>query len=158
MTRPFVAKTPWSAERPDTLVVCCSDGRWHAPIIEFVHSEACQRADLYAVPGGPAVLDGWNSTFDEARAFGEGMRLFSKYHDLEHVWLIAHEGCAFYLEKHAHLDAEAIRRRQIEDLARARALLLERHSQFDVRLIYASRKEDTVRFEHCLADSVERRT
>lgn len=152
---PFVAPTPWSAERPNALVVCCSDGRWHAQMMEFIRARICHRADLYAVPGGPAVLDPWNSTFDEARAFEEGMRLFEKHHDLSSVWLIAHEGCAFYREKHPHYDPAGLRRRQIEDLGRARKMVLGRHSQMDVRLIFASRREEVVLFDPCESEIAE---
>jgi hypothetical protein len=147
MTRPFVAPTQWCEDRPHTLVVCCSDGRWHRQMIEYVHHEVSDRADLYSVPGGPAVLDPWNSSYDESRAFEEGMRLFAKYHDIQGVWLIAHEGCAWYRTKHPHLEADAIRKRQVEDLDRGRAWFRERHPGYDVQLIYASHRGNTVVFE-----------
>lgn len=124
-------------------------------MMEFIRARICHRADLYAVPGGPAVLDPWNSTFDEARAFEEGMRLFEKHHDLTSVWLIAHEGCAFYREKHPHYDPAGLRRRQIEDLGRARKMVLGRHSQMDVRLIFASRREELVLFDPCDSEVAE---
>jgi carbonic anhydrase-like protein len=155
MTKPFVAPTPWSPDRPHTLVVCCSDGRWHAQVVEFIQHEVSKYADLYAIPGGPAVLDPWNSSYDESRAFQESMRLLAKYHDLESVWLVAHEGCAFYLEKHPHLDADARHARQVEDLARGRASLLERYPNLHVRLIYAARHGESAIFEHC-SDPVEK--
>ena len=41
----FVAADPWSAERPEALVICCSDGRWHGQIEEFVRSQVSDRAD-----------------------------------------------------------------------------------------------------------------
>lgn len=149
MTKPFTAPTPWSAERPHTLVVCCSDGRWHAQMVEFVQREVSRYADLYAIPGGPAVLDPWNSSYDEFRAFEQGMRLLAKYHDLSSIWLVQHEGCAFYAEKHPHLDAEARRTRQVEDLARGKTAILERYPKLAVRLIYASLHGDHSVFEHC---------
>ena len=83
------------------------------------------------------------------------MRLLAKYHDLESVWLVAHEGCAFYLEKHPHLDADARHARQVEDLARGRASLLERYPNLHVRLIYAARHGESAIFEHC-SDPVEK--
>lgn len=149
---PFVAPTPWSAERPHTLVVCCSDGRWHEQMMEFVHARISPRADLYAVPGGPAVLDPWCSTFDESRAFDQAMRLLEKYHDLQSVWLIAHEGCAYYREKHPHFESDALRQRQIEDLELARKKLRESQSKMNVRLIFASKRGEEVVFEPCSAD------
>ena len=116
---------------------------------------APRRADLYAVPGGPAVLDPWNSSFDEARAFDEGMRLFAKYHDLSGVWLIAHEGCAWYLTKHPHLDPKEIRGRQVADLRRGKALLAERYPMYQIRLIYAAHQEKGVVFDPIEPDSPE---
>jgi hypothetical protein len=154
MTQPFTAPTPWSPDRPHTLVVCCSDGRWHAQVVEFMQAEVSRYADLYAIPGGPAVLDPWNSSYDEFRAFEQGMRLLSKYHDLSSIWLVAHEGCAFYMEKHPHFDDGARRARQVADLARGRAAILERYPTLEVLLIYASLRGDRTVFEHCL-DSVK---
>lgn len=149
MSNSYRAVTPWSPARPETLVVCCSDGRWHAQMTEFVHSEVSDRADLYAVPGGPAVLDPWNSTFDEARVFEAAMRLFSEYHELSDIWLIAHEGCASYKLRHPHLEAPALRNRQLADLHRGKQILLERHPTYDVRLIFVELDEHGVVFRDC---------
>lgn len=155
---PFVASTPWSVDRPHALVVVCSDGRWHAQMMEFIRARISERADLYAVPGGPVVLDPWCSTFDESRAFDQAMRLLEKYHDLQSVWLIAHEGCAYYREKHPHFEPDAVRRRQIEDLEIARKKLRERQSELDVRLIFASKNGDEVVFEPCSVEVAEERS
>ena len=152
MSRAFTAESPWSPDRPETLVVCCSDGRWHAQMVEFVHHEVSDRADLYAVPGGPAVVDPWNSTFDEARALEESMRLFVEHHDLSGVWLITHEGCAYYRKRHPHLEGAELRARQERDLARARALLLERHPKLDVRLVFARLEDGRVAFDTVAKD------
>lgn len=146
MNRRYTAETPWSPARPQTLVVCCSDGRWHAQMMEFVRREVSDRADLYAVPGGPAVLDGWNSSFDESRAVEQALRMFAEHHDIEGVWLIAHEGCAYYRMKHPHLDPAEIRRRQAQDLRRAREVILERHPRYEVRLVFAHLCDDRVVF------------
>jgi hypothetical protein len=72
----------WTPQRPETLVVCCSDGRWHAPIVEFVDHEVSDRADLYAVPGGPAAFDPWNSSFEETRVLQRAFQLFEEHHAL----------------------------------------------------------------------------
>ena len=149
MSNVYRAVTPWSPDRPETLVVCCSDGRWHAQLTEYVHAEVSDRADLYAVPGGPAVLDPWNSTFDEARVFEQSMRLFSEYHQISGIWLIAHEGCAWYRLKHPQLEGPAIRKRQLADLRRGRDVLLERHPNYDVRLVFAEHDDHGVLFRDC---------
>jgi carbonic anhydrase len=138
MVKDYSAHLPWSPDRPETLIVCCSDGRWHAHLEEFVHHEVSERADMFAVPGGPACIDPWNSTFDEARVFDAAMRVFVSFHDIKAVWLIAHEGCAYYRGKHPHIDDRTMRLRQEEDMQRARQLLLERHPNLAVLRVYAS--------------------
>ena len=147
----YRAVTPWSPDRPQTLVVCCSDGRWHAQMSEFVHSEVSDRADLYAVPGGPSVLDPWNSSFDESRVFHQAMQLFAEYHEISGIWLIAHEGCAWYKVKHPHLEPQAVLDRQLADLRRGKEILLERHPGYDIRLIFAVLDEGGVIFRDCTA-------
>lgn len=152
MSDSYRAVTPWSPARPETLVVCCSDGRWHAQMTEFVHVEVSDRADLYCVPGGPAVLDPWNSTFDEARVFEQSMRLFAEHHQISGIWLIAHQGCAWYKLKHPHFDAPAILKRQLSDLRRGKQILLERHPNYEVRLIFAELDGQAVSFRDCTGE------
>src|SRR5262245_25456439 len=91
----FVAHAPCAQDRPETLVVCCSDGRWHAQVEQFVRAAISRRADMYAVPGGPACL---TPRHDVAltRTAEESLRFLVKEHRLETIWLITHENCAFY--------------------------------------------------------------
>jgi hypothetical protein len=134
----YRARTPWSMDRPETLVVCCSDGRYHAQIEEFVRHEVSERADLLALPGGPACIDPWTSSFDEARVFEQAMRLFSTAHDLHSVWLIAHHGCAYYATKHPGRDVAALKELQVADLLRARSIVRSSHPRFAVRCVFAA--------------------
>jgi len=133
----FVSNVPWDAERPRALVVCCSDGRFHASIIDFVDHEISDRADLMALPGGPAVVDPWNSSFDEARVFLASLALFEAHHDLQEAWLIAHEGCSYYKLKHPASTPAELEARQIADLRRASRIFRERTSRLQVRLVFA---------------------
>jgi hypothetical protein len=142
----FQASISWSADRPETLVVCCSDGRWHAQLEEFVRAAVSERPDLYAVPGGAAAFDPWSSSFEQARVLEESFRLLAKYHDLRSVWLIAHENCAYYYAKHGQLEPSAMRRRQCEDLERASGVLREWHPHLTVRKIYAALEAERVVF------------
>jgi hypothetical protein len=135
---PYVARSVWSPARPETLVVCCSDGRWHAPILEFVNHAVGDRADLYAVPGGPAAFDPWNSSFEEARVLDQAMRMFIQYHSLHSVWLIQHAECAYYRMKHPHVESETIEKRQATDMRRAAEILKVRYPHLKVRAIQAS--------------------
>ena len=136
----------WSKDRPETLVVCCSDGRYHAQIEEFVRHEVSERPDLIALPGGPACVDPWTSSFDEARVFDQSMRLFAAAHDLNAVWLIAHHGCAYYLHKHPGCTPEELRARQVADLRSARKLLVSAHPSYAVRCVFADLVGDEVHF------------
>jgi hypothetical protein len=144
---PFRASAPWSPDRPQTLVVCCSDGRFHAQLEEFVRHEVSERADLVALPGGPAVVDPWTSSFDESRVFDQAMRLFAAAHDLRAVWLIAHQGCAYYGVKHPGATSEALKAAQLADLAVARARILAAHPDHDVRCVFAALHGSAVVFE-----------
>lgn len=147
MTDAFVAQQPWDPTRPQVLVVCCSDGRFHAPIVEFVDHQVSDRADMLAVPGGPAILDPWNSSFDEARVFESALRLFLEHHDLRQAWLIAHENCSYYRLKHPGLDARGLEQRQKQDLRRGSEILGERAARLETRLRYARLVEGRVKFE-----------
>jgi hypothetical protein len=139
---PFVARSKWSPARPETLVVCCSDGRWHAPILEFVRHAVSDRADLYAVPGGPAAFDPWNSSFEEARVLDQALRMFAEFHALHSVWLIQHQDCAYYRMKHPHIEQQVVEARQRADMRRAADILRVRYPHLGVRAIQASLKDE----------------
>ncbi len=148
---PFVADQPWSPDRPETLVVCCSDGRWHAQVEQFVRDRVSERADLYAVPGGPVGFSWRNSSFDEAKVAEKAVRFLAEHHDLESVWLIAHQHCAYYQSRFGPLDEEFIYRRQLDDLARATAMISRWCPNLLVRRVYASLADGRVVFK-TLAD------
>lgn len=133
----FIAAEPFSAARPDALVVYCSDGRWHAQIEEFIRAQCSERADVYAVPGGPAGFNLWGSTLGEAKVSEQAIRFLRDHHQLESAWLIAHEGCAYYRTKYGPLEAKYIRQRQLEDLDRARDAIHRWFPDLVVRNVYA---------------------
>jgi hypothetical protein len=132
-----VSTKPWQDERPETLVVCCSDGRYHPHLEEFAQKRVSERPDMIAIPGGPATIDAWSSSFDHARVFDESLQLLLASHDLKELWLVAHQGCSYYRHKHPGLDAARVQDRQVADLRRARELVRERRPQLAVHLIYA---------------------
>jgi hypothetical protein len=142
----FVAETPWSDQRPGALVVCCSDGRWHAQVQEFIRTFVSDRPDLFAVPGGPAGLSVWSSSFDEARVAEKTLRFLAEKHQLQSVWLIAHSDCAYYYAKYRPHDDEFIRRRQREDLKRAAELIGSWYPQIAIHQIFARRQGTRVLF------------
>jgi hypothetical protein len=147
-TPAYVARSAWSPARPETLVVCCSDGRWHAAILEFVRHAVSDRADLYAVPGGPAAFDPWNSSFEEARVLDQAVRMFAQYHDLHSVWLIQHQDCAYYRMKHPHFDQNGLESRQVADLRRAADVIRATQPNWNVLAIVASLQNGRAVFTH----------
>lgn len=157
MAAPYVTRAAFDPERPETLVVCCSDGRYHGPIEEFVRAQVSERPDLFAVPGGPATIDAWASSFDHARVFESSLELLFVSHPLRSAWLIAHQGCAFYRHRHGSLSDEAIRARQGTDLERARTLLLERRPKLEVHLVYARLADGRVTFSELDSEASELR-
>src|SRR5262245_15443092 len=132
-----VSSRTWTDERPETLLVCCSDGRYHPHLEEFALQRVSERPDLIALPGGPAAIDAWASSFDHARVFSESFELLCASHDLRSIWLVAHAGCSYYRRKYPGLDAAGLTNRQHDDLEKARALLLERCPGLAVRRVYA---------------------
>jgi len=151
---PFRSGTRWSSERPEALVVCCSDGRYHAQIQDFIAHEVDERSDLLAAPGGPVICDPWTSSFDEARVFDASLRFFAEAHDLTSVWLIAHEGCAYYKKKFPGTAVGEIRKLQERDLYNAMKAIALQHPRYAVYCVFAELDADEVVF-HRLASSRE---
>ena len=145
-SRRFVASSAWSAERPEALVICCSDGRWHGQIEEFVRAQVSDRADLMAMPGGPAILNRWTNSFEEAKTAEQALEFLCKHHQLSSAWLIAHQDCAYYAARYGPLDPAYQLRRQFEDLEKAAAMLRHIKADLAIHLVFASREADKVVF------------
>jgi hypothetical protein len=142
----FIAPTPWSAGRPEALVICCSDGRWHRQIQEFVRSQVSDRADLMVLPGGPATLNRWTSSGEEARVAEQALAFLCKHHQLSSAWLIAHQECAYYSTKYGPLDQAYQLRRQMEDLDKGAEVLRRLQPNLAIHLVFASREDGKVIF------------
>jgi hypothetical protein len=121
----YEASARWDAERPDTLVICCSDGRWRAATQEFVehHLSAASHADLVMVPGGIeplTLLDLLPKDFNFLRRRLEGL---VETHGTRRIVAIAHEDCGWYRHRRVGPVAVDLRERQLTDLKRAAARL-----------------------------------
>jgi hypothetical protein len=144
--QPFFAETPWNGARPQALALCCSDGRWHPHMREFLRHHGLDRADLYVVPGGPACYDSWASSPTDSWAFDSAFRLLMEHHDIRSIWLIAHEGCAYYRVRHPLVPGEQLESLQREDLLKARDLLLRRYPALSVSCVMANLSEGRAKF------------
>jgi carbonic anhydrase-like protein len=115
----FRSSIPYNPERIGAAAIYCSDGRYNEQFDEFLHAHlGLPRYDRVVVPGGAACLAGHISAWRDEEAVAEQLRFLIESHALERVVLIAHKGCGFYL-KRLHVREEAVRARQVEDLARA---------------------------------------
>jgi hypothetical protein len=142
----FLPPSPWCAERPEHLAVCCSDGRWHEHVEEFLRAQVSARADLYAVPGGAAGFNLWSSSQEERAVADKALRFLAEHHQLRAVWLIAHQDCAYYRAKFSPLDSGYIARRQLHDLAQAADGIARRFPQLTTHQVYAARDRGRVVF------------
>jgi hypothetical protein len=146
MDKPFIAPTPWNAERPKTLVICCSDGRWHAQVEDFLDVREAKRADMCVLAGGPAAFSLWGAAFDESHTLEKNFKFLAKHHDLNSVWLIAHQNCAYYGAKYPYRTPAQIFDRQLEDLEQARKVIERWQHGLDIYKVYASLEGNRVKF------------
>ena len=129
----------WNEERPDTLVICCSDGRWRRHIEQFVSD--ClggeQHADILAVPGGvePLTLfDLLPKDFSFLRRRVEGL---VGAHGTTRIVTIAHQDCAWYKLHTIGPIRFDLRQRQLSDLKRAAARLRQMFPEVAVETWFA---------------------
>jgi hypothetical protein len=134
----YTAADPWDARRPESLVICCSDGRWHAQVEEFVRDRVSSRADMYAIPGGPAALCPRSSSFYTRKVAEDALDFLAEHHRLEFLWLIAHQDCAWYRTRYEFFDQDEIKHRQWDDLEAVARTVEARHSEVTVRRVYAA--------------------
>lgn len=146
MDKSFIAPTPWNPERPKTLVICCSDGRWHAQVEDFLDVAAAKRPDMCVLPGGPAAFSLWSARFDEGHTLEKNFKFLAKHHDLESIWLIAHQNCAYYATKYPYRDAAEMLKRQLEDLEQARKTIEHWQHGLEIHKVYASLEGERVKF------------
>src|ERR1700744_379954 len=107
---------PFDADRIRAAAVHCSDGRFGEHIDDFLHNVlGLPKYDRLAVPGGAACLAGHFATYREEEALAEQLRFLIAAHQITRVVLIAHEGCAYYLER-LHVSPLQLRGKQLADL------------------------------------------
>jgi hypothetical protein len=93
----FTSTDRWHPERIGALALYCSDGRWGEACDEFCHKHLnIPRYDRWAVPGGPAWLAASDDSPEFAHAARDQLDFLVRAHELEHIVLITHFGCAYY--------------------------------------------------------------
>jgi hypothetical protein len=113
----YASPIPYEGERIRAAAVYCSDGRIGDHVDDFLHTGlGLPRYDRLACPGGPVALAGRLSSFWECHSVEEQLRFLLRVHDVSQVVLIAHQPCAYYLQRLrvAAAELEAQQRRDLE--------------------------------------------
>jgi hypothetical protein len=143
----FVSSVPFTEARIRAASIYCSDGRYGEQMDEFLHQGlGLPRYDRLAVPGGPACFTGGLSVFWEGHSGERQLEFLARVHGLERLVLIAHAGCAFYLDT-LRTRPEELEARQIEDLLTAAARLRLAHPGLAVEMYLARRSAKEISFE-----------
>jgi hypothetical protein len=116
----YESRIPYEAERIRAAAIYCSDGRIGDHVDDFLHNGlGLPRYDRLACPGGPVALAGRLGSFWECQSVGEQLRFLLRVHEVKQVVLIAHQPCAYYLERLGipEADLEAEQRRDLQHAA-----------------------------------------
>lgn len=134
-------------ERIDALAVYCSDGRFtsHCDQLLGEHLNAPNH-DRVVIPGGPGALVGHEAAAIDPHGLLEDLSFLITAHELDHVVLIAHAGCAFYA-KRLGIPAESRETQQRRDLEHARHLIADHAAPARIDLYLARPNEQNVSFD-----------
>ena len=133
---------PWHAERPETLVISCVDGRWRPYIQEFLAEglATSPRTDIMAVPGGVEPLTLVDLIPKDFNFFRRRIEALVSAHGTHRIICIAHQDCAWYLERKIGPIRINLQERQLKDLRRAAAWMHETFPNIRVETYYARRE------------------
>jgi hypothetical protein len=123
----YESPIPWSAERPDTVVISCVDGRWRGHVQDFAinHLKAGANTDFMAVPGGVEPLTLFDFVPKDFNFFRRRIEALVEDHGTRRIVAIAHQDCAWYRARKLGPFKIDLRDRQLADLKRAAGRLRE---------------------------------
>ncbi len=143
----FVSHRKFDPQRMQAAAVYCSDGRYGEQFDDLLQNALqLPRYDRVAVPGGAACLARHFQTYREEEGVAEQLRFLIAAHKLERVVLVAHEDCAFYLDR-LHVSPLQLESQQREDMLKAihRVHGLARHLRIEA--FFARKRRGLVQFE-----------
>ena len=121
----FETDRPWSAGRPETMVVACSDGRLQVEIDAFLSAHAgIVNYDRFYVPGGAGALASSGFDFIRSHDYRGQCRVLVDAHGTRHAILLFHGPapggpddavCLHYRRKFPTCSADEIRAQQDRD-------------------------------------------
>ena len=87
----FRTQRPWNAQRPTTLVIACSDGRFQEEVDEFLRDHlVIDHHDRLYVPGGAGALVTSGTEFIRADRLRNECRFLIEAHGIERAILMFH--------------------------------------------------------------------
>lgn len=145
--RTYESALPYNPARVHAAAIYCSDGRVGEHFDDFLQRGlSLPRYDRVALPGGPACLAGHPQAHLEEQGVVDELKFLVEAHRLKRVVLVAHQSCAFYVER-LQLDGRRLELVQRADLVRA-AAVVRRVTGIDAVEGYFARLVDGgVRFE-----------
>ncbi len=115
----------WLPDRPNTLVIACSDGRLQEATDEFLtHHLQVTRYDRFYVPGGAGALAASGRDFLRAQQLRRECRYLVDLHAVRHIVMLFHgpsiggplaAACADYRRKLPWASVAELRGRQEQD-------------------------------------------
>lgn len=147
MTLAFTSRIPLVEQRIGAAAIYCSDGRIGQQMDDFLHNALnLPRYDRLVVPGGPGCLAGHFVAYREEQALVEHLRFLCRVHEIERVVLIAHQHCAFYIDR-LELTRATMLKQQVTDLSNAARRIAEVDSKLQVDGYLALLEDGRVRFQ-----------
>jgi hypothetical protein len=143
----FESTIPFDPQRVQAAAVYCSDGRLGEQVDQLLHEAlGLPRYDRLAVPGGAACLAGHFATYREEEGTIEQLRFLLTVHEARRVVLVAHEGCAFYLER-LRISPLQLETQQHDDLVKAIRRVRRFGLNVEVLAFFARRRGKAIKFE-----------
>jgi hypothetical protein len=141
----------YEGERIHAAAIYCSDGRIGDQVDDFLHNGlGLPRYDRVACPGGPVALAGRLASFWECHGVDEQLRFLLRVHEVRQVVLVAHQPCAYYLDRLA-IPAARLEEEQRRDLEQASFAVQRFDRGIEVAGFMAWLEGGQVRFEKVLA-------
>jgi len=144
----FESSHPFESARIQAAAVYCSDGRYGEQCDDFLHNAlGLPRYDRLAVPGGPACLARHFKLYREEEGVIEQLKFLIAAHGVDRVVLIAHQECAFYLQR-LGVSPLQLESQQREDIRKAVMRVHTFGPSLRVDAYFARRNQGRVWFEN----------
>ena len=125
-----------------TLIITCMDFRLGEPIYNFAKEQGISKDyDLIAMAGGIKNLVKPNNLTDVDLMFKQ-IDVSANLHSVKNVIIVNHEDCGAYGGKKAFENDAAEERTHMEDMEKAKQMILEKYPNLEIKIYYASLAED----------------